>query len=232
MRAPARGSAPARPGHCARAGRHRHFPTASEAKDPLKAKKRAELATEREERKRTSSSAGEPAAKRSRPAAATAKTDDFLELADATSVAVIVPFRDLHEAQKRAEHVKLFVPHMHNGPYIIWFGTSDTLFIGFPIRELESVAPSFDNSTFVNRCKALADENRLSILKALATADSLSTVEIIDRFDLEKSAASRHLRQLVATSLISEERIDKAKKGYRLNHQIVSECIDALRQLL
>ena len=125
-----------------------------------------------------------------------------------------------------------FVPHMHNGPYIIWFGTSDTLFIGFPIRELESVAPSFDNSTFVNRCKALADENRLSILKALATADSLSTVEIIDRFDLEKSAASRHLRQLVATSLISEERIDKAKKGYRLNHQIVSECIDALRQLL
>lgn len=90
-----------------------HFPTASEAKDPLKAKKRVELATEREERKRTSSSAkGESAAKRSRPPAA--KNDDFLELADATSVAVIVPFRDLHEAQKRAEHLKLFVPHMHN----------------------------------------------------------------------------------------------------------------------
>lgn len=111
-----------------------HFPTASEAKDPLKAKKRAEWATEREERKRpfaaavsTTTTTGESqqpaaaavAAKRSRPTIAATKTttttnDDFLELADATSIAVIVPFRDLHEAQKRAEHLKQFVPHMHS----------------------------------------------------------------------------------------------------------------------
>jgi N-terminal region of glycosyl transferase group 7/WW domain/N-terminal domain of galactosyltransferase len=33
-------------------------------------------------------------------------------MADRTSVAVIVPYRDLHAAQKRAAHLQAFVPHM------------------------------------------------------------------------------------------------------------------------
>jgi hypothetical protein len=32
---------------------------------------------------------------------------------DATSVAIIVPFRDLHESQQRARHLQRFLPHMH-----------------------------------------------------------------------------------------------------------------------
>lgn len=36
----------------------------------------------------------------------------FLELADKTSVAIIVPYRDLHVAQQRAAHLQQFVPHM------------------------------------------------------------------------------------------------------------------------
>lgn len=39
-------------------------------------------------------------------------SSNFLELAEATSVAIIVPFRDIHAAQKRAAHLKQFVPHM------------------------------------------------------------------------------------------------------------------------
>lgn len=39
--------------------------------------------------------------------------DDELDLADATSVAIIVPFRDLHPSQQRAQHLAKFVPHMH-----------------------------------------------------------------------------------------------------------------------
>lgn len=38
----------------------------------------------------------------------TLKTDS-----DATCVAIIVPYRDIHVAQNRARHLKLFIPHMH-----------------------------------------------------------------------------------------------------------------------
>jgi hypothetical protein len=93
-----------------------HFPTATEAKDPLKAKKRADMNKEREDKKRHESTSAPPAAKRPRTSttsAAAASKDDFLELADATSVAIIVPYRDLHPSQQRAAHLKQFVPHMH-----------------------------------------------------------------------------------------------------------------------
>jgi N-terminal region of glycosyl transferase group 7/WW domain len=95
-----------------------HFPTASEAKDPLKAKRRADEAKEREKKRqpdpRPSSSVSEADAnKRQRVASSgSQKNDDFLGLADSTSVAVIVPFRDLHVEQKRSEHLNKFVPHM------------------------------------------------------------------------------------------------------------------------
>ena len=101
-----------------------HFPTASEAADPTKAKKRAEMNKEKE-KKRTNESDANSAAKRPRTAETTASAaaatvaatptstvDDFLGLVDATSVAIIVPFRDLHPAQNRSKHLKAFVPHM------------------------------------------------------------------------------------------------------------------------
>ena len=85
-----------------------HFPTASEAKDPSKAKERAEANKERD-RKRAAEQANkaEAAAVAKRP-----RTNDFLQELDATSVAIIVPYRDLHVAQKRAAHLSKFVPHM------------------------------------------------------------------------------------------------------------------------
>lgn len=97
-----------------------HFPTASEASDPLKAKQRAAINKE-QERKRQSgeglgtilvgnvSVADKPAAKRPKPS-----TDDSaLALTEKTSVAIIVPYRDLHESQQRSAHLKKFIPHMH-----------------------------------------------------------------------------------------------------------------------
>lgn len=96
-----------------------HFPTASEAKDPLKAKRRAEDAKERETKKahpdpRPESSDSSKRQRISKTLSSVKKSgsDDFLELADSTSVAVIVPFRDLHKEQKRGEHLKQFIPHM------------------------------------------------------------------------------------------------------------------------
>ncbi len=127
-----------------------------------------------------------------------------------------------------------FIPHIHNGPYILWFANDVEVRIGFPAHQPPPPAPAalpFDQETLVNRYNALADETRLRILVALHGAKQLSTQEIIDRFALDKSAASRHLRQLVATSLIQERRDEGAKKCYQLNPQAIDEIIQMLQRL-
>jgi hypothetical protein len=114
-----------------------HFPTASEAADPLKGKKRAEDNQERERKRShdTSSSninnhnaSSSAAAANNKPGASSSRTtavsvkrqrrvttdpDAFLALADTTCVAIIVPYRDIHASQKRAAHLAKFIPHMN-----------------------------------------------------------------------------------------------------------------------
>jgi N-terminal region of glycosyl transferase group 7/N-terminal domain of galactosyltransferase/WW domain len=112
-----------------------HFPTASEVADPNKAKKRSELNKAQEKRKADGTSLGSIVTKVGditsslQPKATTAtaassnssskrartnESDrDLLAFADSTSIAVIVPYRDIHIAQKRAAHLKAFLPHMH-----------------------------------------------------------------------------------------------------------------------
>ena len=99
-----------------------HFPTASEVADPTKAKKRADMNRAQEKRKQEGlgtivSRVGEvesPATKRPRTTESNSTTSTpSMALTDATSVAIIVPYRDLHPAQQRASHLARFVPHMH-----------------------------------------------------------------------------------------------------------------------
>jgi hypothetical protein len=96
----------------------------------LKAKKRAEMNVkrQREQEQQKSAVAGSQLgqivseikidsassnrAKRPRTSQPLAP-DEELDLADATSVAIIVPYRDLHPSQQRAKHLAKFVPHMH-----------------------------------------------------------------------------------------------------------------------
>jgi len=110
-----------------------HFPTASEANDPWMAKRRAE--TNHNSSSNSSSSNSNSSrnggqqqqqqrqAKKPRLEApietktitstsTTTSSTSFLDVADTTSVAIIVPFRDLHSEQKRSEHLSKFVPHM------------------------------------------------------------------------------------------------------------------------
>jgi hypothetical protein len=127
-----------------------------------------------------------------------------------------------------------FIPHLHNGPYVIWFGDHEELRLGFPAHQPSfpvEASRRFDLVTLTNRCNALADEIRLAILLALRGGQELSTQEVIEQFDLDKSAASRHLRQLVATSLIEERRVDGAKKVYRVNRKAVDELMEFLASL-
>mmetsp|Transcript_4046 Transcript_4046/g.7659 ORF Transcript_4046/g.7659 Transcript_4046/m.7659 type:complete len:348 (+) Transcript_4046:230-1273(+) len=80
-----------------------HPPTATEAANPLVAKRRTEEKTEAEH--------GSQAVKKARtgPASTIDASDSAL---DTISVAIIVPYRDLHPAQNRAAHLERFHPHM------------------------------------------------------------------------------------------------------------------------
>jgi DNA-binding transcriptional ArsR family regulator len=127
-----------------------------------------------------------------------------------------------------------FIPTLHNGPYILWFGDDEELRMTYLARRPEQTADRLsplDQGELSSRLAALADETRLQILFALDEAGELSTQEIIDRFDLNKSAASRHLRQLYANNLLLERRADGAKKVYMLNRRTVQETIRRLEGL-
>ena len=94
-----------------------HFPTASEANDPWMAKKRAESNNNNKQQQSQQRPTKKPRLDSNITAAATtataATTASSLDaLLDSTSVAIIVPFRDLHAEQKRSEHLSKFVPHM------------------------------------------------------------------------------------------------------------------------
>lgn len=101
-----------------------HFPTASEAADPLKAKRRAEINADQERKRKSGEGLGTivhnvakiSAEKDDNKVAKRQRTDPdaLLALADSTSVAIIVPYRDLHPDQNRAAHLAKFVPHMHD----------------------------------------------------------------------------------------------------------------------
>jgi hypothetical protein len=102
-----------------------HFPTASEANDPWMAKRRAETnhgksrqqqqqqpLAKRQKIESSSSSSTTTTTTNPKHAASLSSVDALLDVADTTSVAIIVPFRDLHNEQKRSEHLSKFVPHM------------------------------------------------------------------------------------------------------------------------
>lgn len=154
--------------------------------------------------------------------------------------------RDIKAIFKEEELLKfrqiLFVPSVHNGPYIMWAGNQETLWLTFSahlpkgqaVNEFASQSAALLNqSELLNRLKALADENRIQILNALKDGEQLSTQDIMARFRLSKSAASRHLRQLRANSIIDEIRgEDGVKKFYRLNPANGKRTLASLADLI
>lgn len=131
-----------------------------------------------------------------------------------------------------------FMPTLHNGPYIVWFGDDEELRMTFlarrpqiDAREEHGPLSALEFGELAGRLAALADETRLVILFALFEQGELSTQSIIDRFGLNKSAASRHLRQLYANNLLLERREDGAKKIYSLNRRTFGEVLRLLGRL-
>jgi len=98
-----------------------HFPTASDAADPVKAKERAKDA-ERNTSKRPSQGETPSSSSSKRPKIASSTTPATQKpkpkptptnYKPGSSVAIIVPYRDIHEAQNRAAHLSQFLPYMH-----------------------------------------------------------------------------------------------------------------------
>ena len=128
----------------------------------------------------------------------------------------------------------IFMPSPHMGPYITGYETNHpkvNLFcIGasIPAANAAQTGPA----EFQARLLALADPVRLQIAQLLASRLAMSTEEIMAAFDLNKSAASRHLRLLTATGLINERREGGAKKVYSANRENAANLIRALEAML
>ena len=170
---------------------------------------------------------------------------DALNQIDTSNVPIMIALqriigRDLNSVLDAGELAKFeriqFIPSRHNGPYITTFGNATTLRIVFGARippEMKHGDSPLDNAELLNRLKAMGDETRLNILVALHRQGEMATGEIMDQLDLNKSAASRHLRSLHASGLIHERRdVDGKGKFYTLSDEGIAEMVDTVQTLL
>jgi DNA-binding transcriptional ArsR family regulator len=128
----------------------------------------------------------------------------------------------------------LFVPNAHIGPYLWRFHQGETSVIVFGARLPKGTkveAPDLSRAEILVRLGALADDNRLRILKHIAEHGEQRSQDIIDAFDLSQSATSRHLMQLSATGFLHERRCEGAK-CYRLNPERIHETLQAVEAFL
>jgi DNA-binding transcriptional ArsR family regulator len=92
-------------------------------------------------------------------------------------------------------------------------------------------APDLSRTEIVVRLSALADDNRLQILKLILEQGELSSQEIMASLEFSQSAASRHLKQLSATGYLSERRCNGAK-CYQLNPERIENTLQAVSNFL
>jgi DNA-binding transcriptional ArsR family regulator len=129
----------------------------------------------------------------------------------------------------------IFIPSPHIGPYVLLIEQSDTtarVVFGARLPEGATVrSPALSRSDLTQRLEALADDTRLRILELVALEGEQGAKDIMDRFDLSKSAASRHLRQLTANGYLIVRQQD-VSKYYRLNPSRIDETLRLLRAFL
>ncbi len=137
------------------------------------------------------------------------------------------------KAFEEAERV-IFVPSAHVGPYLGQFCGGDTLWVPFGARLPEGVqfyAPDLSRAEILVRLSALADSNRLRMLKLVSEQGEMSSQDVIARLELSQSAVSRHLKQLTATGYLDERRCNGAK-CYKLNRERIRDTLQAISAFL
>jgi ArsR family transcriptional regulator len=129
----------------------------------------------------------------------------------------------------------IFIPSPHIGPYLLLIEeTETTARVVFGARFPEGAAvqsPALGRSDLAMRLEALADDTRLRILELIALEGEQGAKDIMERLDLSKSAASRHLRQLTAYSYLIV-RQEEVSKYYSLNPSRFEDTWRALKAFL
>ncbi len=157
---------------------------------------------------------------------------------DAIQVITGRDLRAVFHAEVLAEFEQIVcIPSKHNGPYVVWFGDATTLYIIFTARVASPISlvgtQKPDLNVLIQRFKALSDDNRIHVLLAIREQRELSTQDIIEQFDLNKSAASRYLGQLLANGFIVERRdTDGKTKFYSIDDTVIDEFLLAISHLL
>ena len=134
---------------------------------------------------------------------------------------------------KQAKQI-IFLPSAHVGPYQNRFCGTDALRISFGARLPEGTtfsAPDLSRAEILVRLNALADSNRLRILKRIAERGEQSSLDVIADLGLSQSTVSRHLKQLTATGYLAERRCNGAK-CYKLNPERIQATLQALSAYL
>lgn len=148
----------------------------------------------------------------------------------------VVTGRDLSGIRDNWGSHLIFIPSAHIGPYVSWYDLEGDpvtrIIFGARLPEgARAVSPALSRSELLVRLNALADDTRLMIIELLTRHTELCAPEIMRLLDLSQSAASRHLRQLVASGYLLERRRDVAK-CYSLNPQRVDDTLRALKSFL
>ncbi len=161
---------------------------------------------------------------------------DFATLSKSEAVAMVIgkhvddcQYQD-YEKFKRI----VFVPSAHVGPYHGKFKTEDTVYFLFGARSPEGAGinmPDLSRAEILVRVTALADDNRLRILKLVHDEGELRSREIMEKLNLSQSAASRHLKQLSATGYLNERRC-AGSKCYALNAKQIENTLKAISGFL
>jgi ArsR family transcriptional regulator len=123
-----------------------------------------------------------------------------------------------------------FCPSAHSGPRPGKIHYTGSLWVLCPIDAAKAgqvLAPQMTGAEIITRLNALADANRLNMLRLVAERGELCSPEIITELEISQSAASRHLAQLTAAGFLSERRCD-GSKCYTLNPERVEELFQSL----
>jgi DNA-binding transcriptional ArsR family regulator len=137
------------------------------------------------------------------------------------------------KAFAQAEQV-IFVPSAHVGPYLGRFCPTRILWVVFGARLPEGApfeAPDLSRAEMLVRLNALADDNRLRVLKWIAERGEMSSQDLISELELSQSTVSRHLKQLTATGYLDERRCNGAK-CYKLNAGRIRDTLQAISAFL
>jgi DNA-binding transcriptional ArsR family regulator len=134
---------------------------------------------------------------------------------------------------EQAERI-ILVPSAHVGPYKGKYREGGNFWLLFGARLPEGSqfhAPEVSRAEIVVRLSALADDNRLRILKLVSEEGELASQDIMAGLGLSQSAASRHLKQLSATGYLAERRCSGAK-CYRLDPKRIEDTLQAVSKFL